>query len=105
MHQRRSPKSARRYADYLATRPPQWETDAIRMLIDLCLRTSCPVHIVHLANARCLQMLTEAKDDGVPITVETCPHYLHFAADKVGIARSSRAGDGTRRAIRREHSR
>jgi allantoinase len=76
------PKTARRYADYLATRPTQWETDAIRMLIALCRATGCPTHIVHLANGDALQMLTEAKKDGLPITVETCPHYLHFAADK-----------------------
>jgi allantoinase len=77
------PKSARKYVDYLATRPPQWEADAIRKLIELSKRTSCHVHIVHLANADAMPMLKAARDEGVPISVETCPHYLHFAADKL----------------------
>ncbi|HEY2882477.1 MAG TPA: amidohydrolase family protein [Pirellulales bacterium] len=75
------PKIANRYADYLATRPPQWETDAIQMLIELCRTTGCRVHIVHLANSDALQLIKAAKDSSLPLTVETCPHYLHFAAD------------------------
>ncbi len=76
------PKSARRYVDYLATRPPQWEADAIRQLIKLACETNCHVHIVHLANGDALRTILAAKREGVPISVETCPHYLHFAADK-----------------------
>ena len=28
-------------------------------------------------------MLREAKSFGLPITAETCPHYLHFAAEEI----------------------
>ncbi len=78
---RKNPKS---YAHYLATRPPAWEEAAIRLLIELCREYSCPVHIVHLAAAREIRpLLREAKKDGLPVTVETCPHYLHFAAESI----------------------
>jgi allantoinase len=77
------PKSARKYLDYLATRPLQWEADAIRLLIELSRATNCHVHVVHLANGDALPTIRAAKNDRVQITVETCPHYLHFAADKL----------------------
>jgi allantoinase len=77
------PTTARRYADYVATRPVQWELDAIGMLIAFCRATGCRIHIVHLANADALAMLAAARREGLPISVETCPHYLHFSVDDV----------------------
>jgi allantoinase len=41
------------------------------------------VHIVHLASATAVPALREAREEGLPITVETCPHYLHFAAKNI----------------------
>ncbi|MEN1679610.1 MAG: allantoinase AllB [Planctomycetota bacterium] len=73
----------RRYADYLASRPPRFEQDAIGLLIDLCRETRCRTHIVHLADAGSLPMIQSARDEGLPLTVETCPHYLTFAAEEV----------------------
>lgn len=72
-----------RYAAYLATRPPRWEVDAIRLLIALCREYRCPVHVVHLSAADALPPLAEARAAGLPLTVETCPHYLCFAAEEV----------------------
>lgn len=77
------PDDVRRYSDYLASRPPQWEADAIELLIRICRDTGCPIHIVHLANADALPILREARAGGLPISVETCPHYLHFAAEEI----------------------
>lgn len=73
----------RRYLDYLNTRPTSFEREAIELLIDLCKQTGCPVHIVHLADAGSVPMLRSARASGLPITVETCPHYLVFAADEI----------------------
>jgi allantoinase len=71
----------RSYQAYLATRPPEWEVDAIRLMIDLCREYRCPVHIVHLsAAAEAKPLIKKAKTEGLPLTVETCPHYLTFAA-------------------------
>jgi allantoinase len=73
----------RAYATYLATRPPEAEVEAIRMLIGLCREFGTRIHVVHLAAAAALPLLREARDEGLPITVESCPHYLRFAAEEV----------------------
>jgi allantoinase len=52
-------------------------------LIDAARDTGARVHVVHLADSGALPMLRKARDDGVRITVETCPHYLTFAAEEV----------------------
>ena len=72
-----------RYATYLASRPDDAEVAAIRSMIDLCREFRCRVHIVHLSSAEALTMLANARAEGLPITVETCPHYLHLAAERI----------------------
>jgi allantoinase len=81
--QRKVVASTTRYTDYLATRPPEWETAAIQLMINLCRESGCPVHIVHLANGEALPLIAAAKQEGLPITVESCPHYLHFTAEEI----------------------
>ena len=73
----------RSYRDYLGSRPDEWEEHAIAQMIDLCRETGCRTHIVHLSSARALPMLRAAKSEGLPLTVETCPHYLCFAAEEI----------------------
>jgi allantoinase len=72
-----------KYATYLASRPDEAELEAISMLLDLCRAYKFRLHIVHLATAKALPMLTAAKIEGLPVTVETCPHYLHCAAEEI----------------------
>jgi allantoinase len=71
------------YSTYLASRPDESEVEAIRLLISLAEEFSVPIHIVHLSSAKALPLIREAKSIGVPITVETCPHYLWFAAEEI----------------------
>ena len=73
----------RSYAPYLASRPDEAELAAIRLLIDLCREFGARIHIVHLASGFALPMIRAAKAEGLPITVETCPHYLYFAAEDI----------------------
>ena len=73
----------RRYANWLASRPPAAEIEAIRMVLGLCAETECPVHIVHLSAAEALPDIRSARARGLPVTVETCPHYLCFAAEEI----------------------
>ena len=42
-----------------------------------------PIHIVHLSTAEALPLLAEARQRGVPVTVETCTQYLWFAAEEI----------------------
>ncbi len=73
----------RAYPNYLASRPPSWEEEAINLLIRLCAEYRCPVHIVHLSAASALSAIAEAKTQGLPLTVETGQHYLFFNAEEI----------------------
>jgi allantoinase len=74
------PKS---YQDYLASRPKQWENDAIQLMIRLCSEFNCPVHIVHLSSAESIVQIRKAKQEGLSLTVETAPHYIYFSAEDI----------------------
>lgn len=71
------------YAPYLASRPPLAERAAIEMLVRLMEWCRVPVHIVHLSSAEGLAAVRAARARGLPITAETCPHYLTFSAGEI----------------------
>jgi allantoinase len=73
----------RAHGSWLASRPPEAETEAIDLLVRLSREFGTRVHVVHLAAAEALPLLRAARSEGLPITVETCPHYLHFAAEEI----------------------
>ncbi|MFC5382619.1 allantoinase AllB [Aquipuribacter nitratireducens] len=70
------PVTGRRYADFLASRPDEAEVRAVERLLLLAERTGARVHVLHLSSAEALPLLAQARAAGVPVTVETCPHYL-----------------------------
>jgi allantoinase len=76
-------RAPQRYGRYLASRPPAWEEAAIELMIRLCRETGCPVHVVHLSSAGALPMIAHAKREGLPFSVETCPHYLCLRAEDI----------------------
>src|SRR5258705_13776384 len=78
----------RRYATWLASRPRAAEHEAIALLIRLCEATGARVHIVHLSSAAAVPMLRAARARALPITVETCPHYLCLVAEEGGDGRT-----------------
>jgi allantoinase len=73
----------RAYATWLCSRPPEAEHVAIDLMIRLAREFNVSVHIVHLASVGAVPAITAARAAGVPITVETCPHYLTFAAEEI----------------------
>jgi len=76
--------SARRYETWLASRPRAAENEAITLILRLSREFKARVHIVHLSSSDAIAELRQAKADGTRVTVETCPHYLTFAAEDVG---------------------
>ena len=76
-------RDPRAYASWLASRPRAAEQQAIAMMLALCEETGCRVHIVHLAAVEAVPMLRDARKRGLPVTVETCPHYLCFSAEEI----------------------
>ncbi len=73
----------RAYETYLKSRPPAAEDEAIALLIALCRASGARVHVVHLASASALPLIRRARDEHLPFSVETTPHYLHFAAEDI----------------------
>ena len=71
------------YSNYLCSRPRRAEDSAIELLIRLSRATGCRVHVVHLSSSGSLPQLAAARAEGLPITVETCPHYLVFTAEEI----------------------
>jgi allantoinase len=79
----KSHSDPRSYRAWLESRPIDAEVAAIESMIRLAREHGARVHIVHLATAAALPLLSAAKRNGVAITVETCPHYLTFAAEEI----------------------
>ena len=73
----------RRYSTYLASRPRQWENEAIAFLARLVRDTGAAVHVVHLSSSEALPTLAAARREGLTLTAETCPHYLAFTAEEI----------------------
>jgi allantoinase len=73
----------RRYSTYLQSRPDEAELAAIRLLLSLCREYKFRLHIVHLSASSALAELCAARAEGLPVSVETCPHYLHFCAEEI----------------------
>ncbi|MDT9591493.1 allantoinase AllB [Nocardioides zeae] len=71
------------YPAFVRSRPHEAETAAIRLVLDGARETGARVHVLHLSSARALDMLADAKAEGLRVTVETCPHYLVFAAERI----------------------
>jgi allantoinase len=82
------PEIGNSYQSFLASRPRQWEDDAIDMLIDLATDAAAEgvaarLHVVHLSSADALPALMAARDRGLAISAETCPHYLTLFAESI----------------------
>lgn len=73
----------RRYATYLASRPRAAEDEAIDLIVRLCRDTGARTHIVHHASSNSLPTIAHARAAGLPLSAETCPHYLSFAAEDI----------------------
>ncbi len=81
-----------RYATFLRTRPGDAENEAVAFLIRLARSpqggsgtrdAGLRLHVVHHSAAGALPLLRRARKEGLPITVETCPHYLSFTAEEI----------------------
>ena len=75
--------SPTKYESWLEARPREAENQAIALLIRLSREFRARIHIVHLSSSDALPELRRAKAEGLPVTVETCPHYLTFAAEEI----------------------
>ncbi|WP_314035880.1 allantoinase AllB [Dietzia sp. CH92] len=78
-----TPPDGQAYDGFLASRPVDAEVRAVAQVIDGVRRTGCRAHILHLSAAAALPLIRDAKAEGLPLTVETCPHYLSLFAEEI----------------------
>ena len=62
-------------------RPNEAEEEAVKEVIELAKKTGCRLHLAHLSTRQAVELLAGAKEKRVPVTGETCPHYLLFTKD------------------------
>ncbi len=74
---------SRAYRDFVLSRPDASEVSAIRQVVDGARETGARVHVLHLSSARAIDLIADARAEGLPLTVETCPHYLTFSAETI----------------------
>jgi allantoinase len=77
------PPDGASYPAFLRSRPRTAENTAVVEIIHLARRSDCRVHILHVSSAEVLPIIASARDTGVRITTETCPHYLTFTAEEI----------------------
>lgn len=90
------------YAETVEARPEDAELRAIELLAELCESTGCAVHIVHLSAASALPKLAQLRALGLPITVETCPHYLTFCSEELSLDPTNKCAPPMRDRANRE---
>lgn len=62
--------------DFRTIRPAVSEAASVATLIELAESTGARIHVVHVSTARSTQIISTAREAGVAVTAETCPHYL-----------------------------
>lgn len=58
------------------SRPPIVEIEATSKILKFGKDVGCPVELVHVSSWEAMELAKEAKAQGQPVLVETCPHYL-----------------------------
>ncbi|RYB91307.1 allantoinase AllB [Nocardioides glacieisoli] len=71
------------YAGFLESRPGEAEERAIELVLATARATGGRAHVVHLSASGAVPALHAARAAGVDVSVETCPHYLHFEAGSI----------------------
>ena len=76
-------KAPTSYQNYLASRPQEWEVEAVKLVIGLSKQHGCAVHIVHVSASDAIEDIAIARSEGLHVTAETCPHYIYFNAESI----------------------
>ena len=79
----RASKIGSTYRSFEESRPAECEARAVRNVIRLAERTGCRTHILHVSSGSTVDVIREAKAKRLPITAETCPHYLTLDCDHI----------------------
>ena len=68
-------------SDFIRSRPPEAEVEAIEEAIAIARDTGCRLHVVHVSTVQGITAIQEAQLHGVEVSAETCPHYLLYTEE------------------------
>src|SRR5262249_11337899 len=68
--------SGRGVRDFLSSRPLIAELDAVQRALLFARETGVALHVVHMSAGRAVALAAAAREQGVNVSIETCPHYL-----------------------------
>ena len=71
------------WRDYLDARPVIAEEIAVQNILDMAEETGARVHICHVSHPKVAERIHRAKQKGIRVTAETCPHYLIYSEEDV----------------------
>lgn len=71
------------YRSFEASHPAECDANAVRKIVRLVARTGCRTHILHVSSGLSVDVLRRAKAEGLPVSAETCPHYLTLDCDHI----------------------
>jgi allantoinase len=71
-------RGGERTTDYAASRPVAAEVAAVAQIIEAARTAGARIHIVHLAAGEAVDLVSAARLEGLPVSAETCPHFLEF---------------------------
>jgi allantoinase len=77
------PRGQRKYTAFLEDHPKDAETNAIVRVLELCREYGTRTHLLSLSSSDALTPIFQARAARLPVTVETCPHYLFFASEEI----------------------
>ncbi len=60
------------------------ETVALHTLFEIVRATGCRVHLARLSSARGVELVREAKREGLPVTADVAVHHLHLTDVDIG---------------------
>ncbi|MFW9928067.1 MAG: dihydroorotase family protein [Candidatus Thorarchaeota archaeon] len=64
--------------NHARSRPAEVEYEAVNRIIQIARNTGCRIHIFHVSTWEATKLVHNAQCEGLPVTGETCPHYLEW---------------------------
>lgn len=75
-----------RMSDYLGLKGIPDVAESLQVSRDILLAAylNTPIHLAHISCASSVELIYQAKKKSIPVSAETCPHYLHWSEELVG---------------------
>ncbi|MFH1423976.1 MAG: dihydroorotase family protein [Candidatus Nealsonbacteria bacterium] len=70
-------------ADHARIHNTETEVWEVRRMIRVVSKTRCPIYLFHLSTPEAINLAQNAKFAGLPVYIQTCPHYFMFNEERL----------------------